>query len=251
MKKKLLLFFLLLTSISIVFAQNKTITGKVTDQKDGSPLPGVSVVVKGMPASGTQTNATGNYTISVPAGAKTLVFKYVGYKEADLPITGNTIDAQLEFDPKQLTEVVVVGYGTQKRANITGSIVTVSGKETENTPVTTFEQALQGRTAGVNIQVDGGKLGQGVKISIRGVASVSAGTQPLVVVDGIIINQTDLSSNGAATNPLPGRSVARGDPVRQPLADRAHLSRAGGQPVPAAGQIRAESVHAGHQDIRG
>ncbi|MDB5134834.1 MAG: TonB dependent receptor, partial [Mucilaginibacter sp.] len=86
--------------------------------------------------------------------------------------------------------------------NITGSIATVSGKEIENTPVTTFEQALQGRTSGVNIQADGGKLGQGVKISIRGTSSVTAGTQPLVVVDGIIINETDLSTNGAPTNPL-------------------------------------------------
>jgi len=97
---------------------------------------------------------------------------------------------------------VVVGYGTQKRGSLTGSIASVSGKDVAETPVTTFEQALQGKTAGVNIQAEGGKLGQGIKISVRGQSSISAGTQPLVVIDGIVVNQTDLSSNGATSNPL-------------------------------------------------
>src|SRR5580692_4054446 len=108
MKKKLLSFFLLFSCFSSVFAQNKVITGKVTDQKDGSPLPGVSVIVKGSTA-GTQTNLDGVYSLTVPDGAKALVFRYIGYKEADLPINGNIINAQLEYDPKQLSEVVVVG----------------------------------------------------------------------------------------------------------------------------------------------
>jgi len=202
MKKNLLSLFLLFSTFSSVFAQNRVISGKVTDQKGGSPLPGVSVIVKGLPSVGTQTDLNGLYSLSVPKDSRILVFRYIGYKEADLPISGSTLNVQLESDPKQLTEVLVVGYGTQKRANVTGAITSVSGKEVENTPVTTFEQALQGKTSGVNIQADGGKLGQGVKISIRGVASVSAGTQPLVVIDGIVINQSDLSNNGAATNPL-------------------------------------------------
>ncbi|HTE01068.1 MAG TPA: TonB-dependent receptor [Mucilaginibacter sp.] len=201
MKKNLLSLFLLFSCFSFAFAQNKVITGKVTDQKDGSPLPGVSVTVKGV-SGGTQTGSNGSYSITVPAGTQTLIFRYIGYKEADKPVSGSVLDVQMMEDSKQLTEVVVVGYGTQQRASITGSITTVSGKETENTPVTTFEQALQGKTAGVNIQAGNGKLGQGIKISVRGTASISGGTQPLVVIDGIIVNQIDLSTNGATSDPL-------------------------------------------------
>lgn len=202
MKKKLLtLLVLLVTTISLVTAQTQTITGKVTDQKDGTPLPGVSVILKGL-TGGTQTTLNGTYSIAVPPGEHTLVFRYIGYKQVERLVTGSTMDIQLEQDSKQLTEVVVVGYGTQKRATLTGSIATVSGKETENTPVTTFEQAIQGKTAGVNIQAGNGKLGQGIKISVRGTASISGGTQPLVVIDGIIANQIDLSNNGATSDPL-------------------------------------------------
>ncbi|ASU34078.1 SusC/RagA family TonB-linked outer membrane protein [Mucilaginibacter xinganensis] len=202
MKKNLLSFFLLLFCFSSAFAQNRVIKGKVTDQKDGLPLPGVTVMAKGAASTGTQTDLNGLYTLTIPDGIKSLSFKYIGYKEAILPVSGAVLDVQMEADPKQLTEVVVVGYGTQKRGSLTGSIASVSGKDVAETPVTTFEQAIQGKTAGVNIQAEGGKLGQGIKISVRGQSSISAGTQPLVVIDGIIVNQTDLSSNGATSNPL-------------------------------------------------
>ena len=160
MKKKLLTFFLLILLSDIAFAQNVAITGKVTDQKDGTPLPGVSVTVKGVPGIGTQTQSDGTFNLSVPNASKIIVFKFIGYKEADLTLSGKPMNVQLEPDSKQLTEVVVVGYGTQKRSSITGAITSVSGKEVENTPVTTLEQALQGKTAGVNIQAGNGKLGQ-------------------------------------------------------------------------------------------
>jgi len=202
MKKNLLSFFLLLFTFSFAFAQNRVIKGTVTDQKDGSPLPGVTVIVKGATSNGTQTDLNGLYTLTVPASAKTLQFKYIGYKEADLPIQGNTVNVQLESDPKQLSEVVVVGYGVQKRANITGAIATVSGKDVENTPVTSFEQALQGKTAGVNIQAGNGKLGQAITISVRGTSTISGSTQPLIVIDGTVVNTANISSDAAATNPL-------------------------------------------------
>ncbi|HWZ03540.1 MAG TPA: TonB-dependent receptor [Mucilaginibacter sp.] len=202
MKKNLLSFFLLLSSFSFVFAQTIVIRGKVTDQKDGSSLPGVSVIVKGIPSVGTQTDLNGLYSLSVPTTARVLVFRYIGYKETDLPINGGILNVQMEADPKQLSEVVVVGYGTQKRADITGSITTVSGKDVENTPVTTFEQALQGKTAGVNIQANNGKLGQGISINVRGISTISGNSQPLIIIDGIVINTDDLSGNGASTDPL-------------------------------------------------
>jgi TonB-linked SusC/RagA family outer membrane protein len=202
MKKKLLIFLLLLSCITTAFAQNRVITGKVTDQKDGSPLPGVNVTVKGLQGTGTQTGINGTYSLSVPAGTQVLSFRFLGYKESTLTVSGATQDVQLEQDSKQLTEVVVVGYGTQKRQSITGSISSISSKEVEGLPVTSFDQALQGRAAGVNIQSSNGKLGQGVKISIRGTASISAGTQPLVVLDGVVLNTGDLSGSVANSNPL-------------------------------------------------
>ncbi|RFZ82979.1 TonB-dependent receptor [Mucilaginibacter terrenus] len=202
MKKILLSFLLLFVSVTFAFSQNSVITGKVTDQKDGSALPGVTVSVKGSPNIGVQTDINGSYSLSVPASAKTLVFKYIGYKDFELSISGTVLNAALTTDSKQLGEVVVVGYGTQKRQNITGSVASIAAKEIGNTPVTTLEQAIQGKAAGVVIQANNGKLGQGIKISVRGTSSISAGTQPLIVLDGIILNQGDLSSTSAATNPL-------------------------------------------------
>jgi TonB-linked SusC/RagA family outer membrane protein len=202
MKKNLLTILLLFSCMSLVLAQNRVITGKVTDQKDGSPLPGVSVTVKGAAGIGTQTDVSGAYKLSVPVTAKTLVFRFVGFKLVELPISGNVINTQLEQDSKQLTEVVVVGYGTQKRANITGSIASVSAKQIEGTPVTSLEQAIQGKAAGVFIQSNNGKLGQGIQVRVRGSSSVSAGTQPLYILDGIPITTDNLSSTSAGTNPI-------------------------------------------------
>jgi TonB-linked SusC/RagA family outer membrane protein len=202
MKKNLLSFFLLFSCFSFAFAQTKVITGKVTDQKDGSPLPGVSVIAKGATSVGTQTDINGTYRITVSNAVKTLVFRYVGYKEAELPAAGGVVNVQLEYDPKQLSEVLVVGYGTQKRANVTGSIASVAGKDIEYTPVPTFSEALQGKAAGVVIQANNGKLGQGMTISVRGTSTISGNTQPLVVIDGTVINNSNLSSDDAASDPL-------------------------------------------------
>lgn len=201
MKKFLLSFLLLFAAVTLAFSQNSVVTGRVTDQKDGSALPGVTVTVKGSPTIGTQTDINGKYSLSVPAG-KVLVFKFVGYKAVELAASGSVINASLETDSKQLTEVVVVGYGTQKRQDITGAISSISAKEIESTPVTSLEQAIQGKSAGVFIQADNGKLGQGISIKIRGASSVSAGQQPLYVLDGIPITTDNLSSTGAATNPI-------------------------------------------------
>ena len=202
MKKNLLTILLLFSCISSVLAQNRVITGKVTDQKDGAPLPGVSVTVKGVSGTGTQTGVNGTYSLSVSAGTKVLVFRFLGYKETTITVNGSTQNVQLEQDAKQLTEVVVVGYGTQKRQNITGSIASVSAKQIENTPVTSLEQAMQGKAAGVFVQSDNGKLGQSISIRVRGSSSVSAGTQPLYILDGIPITTENLSSTDAATNPI-------------------------------------------------
>jgi len=202
MIKRLLGGLCLIFSFLLAKSQTTLVSGTVTDAKDGSVIPGVSVLAQGVPGIGTQTDSKGAYQLSVPPSAKQLSFKYVGYRESAVSISGKTLNIQLQPDAKQLNELLVVGYGTQKRADVTGAIASVTGKEVENTPVTTFEQAIQGKAAGVFVQANNGKLGQGIKISVRGTASISAGTQPLVVVDGIIINNENLSSTTAATDPL-------------------------------------------------
>ncbi|MFC0517569.1 SusC/RagA family TonB-linked outer membrane protein [Mucilaginibacter angelicae] len=202
MKKHLLTILLLCTCIAVGFAQNRVITGKVTDQKDGSPLPGVSVTVKGVTGLGTQTDISGGYKLSVPATAKVLTFSFLGYLPKEVAISGATVNAQLGTDSKILNEVVVVGYGTQSKRSLTGSVSKIKGADIENIPVPSLESAIQGRSPGVYIQAQNGKLGQGIQVRIRGASSISAGSQPLYVVDGLPITVDDFSSNGASTNPL-------------------------------------------------
>ncbi|HEY9045710.1 MAG TPA: TonB-dependent receptor [Ohtaekwangia sp.] len=200
MKRGLLLLvagMLFLTS----YAQEKVISGKVTSAEDGSVLPGVNVLVKGT-TNGTVTDENGSYTLSVGANA-TLVFTFIGYTSQEIEIGArSSVDIQMAADAKQLSEVVVVGYGTQIKQDLTGNIASVSGKEIQNQPVPSFDQAMQGRAAGVFIESGNGKLGQGIKVRVRGAASVSASNEPLYVVDGIIVTTDNLSSTDAPTNPL-------------------------------------------------
>ncbi len=187
--------------ISLAFAQNKVITGRVTSSMAGA-IPGVSVYVKGAPANGTQTDATGAYKLSVPGDAKTLVFTFIGFKTKEVSITGATVNANLDEENTTLSDVVVVGYGTQIKRDVTGSVASVKSKDLENLPVTSFEQALQGKAAGVQISAQNGKLGQGITVRVRGAASVTAGSEPLYIVDGIPITSGDFSSTTAPTSAL-------------------------------------------------
>ncbi len=201
MKKFLLLIFSFVFVLS-TWAQDRAITGKVTSSDDGSALPGVNVVIKGT-TNGTVTDAEGKYSLSVPATGSSLVFSFIGLKTTEISVGERTmVDVSLESDIKQLSEVVVVGYGTQIKQDLTGNIASVKGDLVQNIPVPTFEQALQGRAAGVFIEAGNGKLGQGIKVRVRGSSSVSAGNQPLYVVDNIPITSGDQSNSNAATNPL-------------------------------------------------
>ncbi len=200
--KKLLFFLLSFTASLTVFAQNRTITGVITDAKDGSGLPGVSVTVKEIPTIGTQTDVSGKYSISVPANAKTLIINYIGFGTQQLPITGSVLNTAIRENAQQLSEVVVVGYGTQTRQSVTGSIAGVTAKDIAETPVPSVEQAIQGKIPGVAIQSNNGKLGQGIQIRVRGTSSLSASNQPLYVVDGIPITSSSQSGTDAPTNPI-------------------------------------------------
>ncbi|GAC1368279.1 MAG: TonB-dependent receptor [Hymenobacter sp.] len=158
------------------------VTGRVVDEK-GAGLPGVNVVIKGG-ANGTQTDADGKFTLAVPTGA-TLVFSFVGYTSQEVAVgTQTTINVTLAPDTKALNEVVVVGYGTQRRQDLTGAVARVDGTEIVNQPVQTPTQALQGKIAGVQIISDGTPNAQ-PKVRIRGTGTLLGGAEPLYVVDGV------------------------------------------------------------------
>jgi TonB-linked SusC/RagA family outer membrane protein len=200
MKKLLLSMILSLGAISFAFAQGKVITGKVTSAS--GPIPGVSVFVKGSPANGTQSDATGAFKLTVSDDAKTLVFSFIGYKTKEVPITGQTINANLDEENNTLSDVIVVGYGTQNRRDVTGSIAKVTAADLKDKPLTTIESALQGKAPGVFINSSSGKLGQALQIRVRGISSISASNQPLFVIDGVPIVSEALGTFTEADNPL-------------------------------------------------
>ena len=184
-----------------MYAQNRTVSGKITDAKDSSPLSGVTVKAKG------QTNVVlsqqdGSFTITIPTGTNNLEFSYVGYADLEVPVSDN-MNIRMSASERNLSEVVVVGYGRAVKRNLTGSISKVGSKEVENFPEPSFETAIQGKAAGVVVESGSGKLGQGIKIRIRGTSSISANSQPLYVIDGLPVistSQSDITND--PTNPL-------------------------------------------------
>jgi TonB-linked SusC/RagA family outer membrane protein len=180
-----------------VQAQNRPITGRVVGS-DGAGLPGVTVLVKGG-TLGTATDIEGRYTLSVPATATTLVFSFVGFDSREAKIGDGPINVTLLSNPTSLDEAVVVGYGTQERRDLTGSISTVQGEAVANLATPSFAQQLGGRAAGVNVQTPSALLGTQPRIQIRGTNSISSGSYPLVVVDGqpIFTGNTSAFANGS------------------------------------------------------
>lgn len=192
-------------AVGTAFAQNRTITGKVVGADDGLPLPGVSVRVKGG-NQGTTTGGDGSFSLNVPAGRQTLSFTYIGYVTQDVALgASSNLSIRLVSDAKQLSEVVVVGYGAQSRALSTQTVSTVNSESFKNAPIISPQQILQGQAAGVNMINSSGVLGSAAQITIRGGSSLNAGGQPLYVVDGVPLNTGNYTqAQGAATglNPL-------------------------------------------------
>ncbi|NLR64270.1 TonB-dependent receptor [Chitinophaga varians] len=166
-------------------AQSKQVEGNVV-AKDKTPLVGVTVAVKGG-TSGTQTDANGHFKLQVANSSNAvLVFSFIGYTRHEEPVSGRgVISITLEEDQKKLEEIVVVGYGQQKKKDVTGSIASVSSKAIQEVPVTNAQQALQGRTPGVDVISNSAKPGDEPTVRIRGTRSLSAGNDPLYVIDGI------------------------------------------------------------------
>lgn len=184
-----------------MLAQDIIIRGQVTSSDDNTPLPGVSVQLKGT-TRGISTDAQGKYQLTAPAGGR-LVFSFIGYSAKEVVINNQTtINVTLLGDSQQLSEVVVTGYGTQQRRDATGSISSVKGVAIAQTPIQSFESGLAGRSAGVQITVPNGVLNNPPVFRIRGTNSISLSSQPLIIVDGIPTYTGDYGSTNAPTNPL-------------------------------------------------
>lgn len=176
---------LLMLIASSAWSQSRTVTGKVTSADDGTGIPGVNVVEKGT-NNGTVTDVDGNYEINVSEGA-TLVFSFVGYAGQEVAVgTQNTIDANLMADVTSLDEVVVVGYGTQEKKELTSAVTSVKEADFNRGTVNSPIQLLQGKVAGLNITRPGGDPNAGFNVRLRGVSTFGANAEPLVVIDGVI-----------------------------------------------------------------
>ena len=184
-------------------AQAQEVTGTVSDAS--GPLPGASVVVKGT-TNGTQTDFDGNYALEVEGDA-TLVFSYIGYLTQEIAVNGQTtINATMQEDAEALEEVIVIGYGTTTVKDATGSVTSVTSDDFNGGVISSPEQLIQGKTAGVNIQQTSGEPGSGININIRGANSVRANNNPLFVVDGVALfgESTDAQGDAGSAqgNPL-------------------------------------------------
>ncbi|UBM59347.1 TonB-dependent receptor [Marinilongibacter aquaticus] len=189
---------ILLSTLS-TWAQNH-ITGVVTDVSDGSPLIGVSVVEKGS-SNGTLTDADGTYSIDASSPNAVLVYSYTGFQPQEITVGSQTkIDVVLDLSDNILSEVVVVGYGTRKKSDLTGSISQISAKDYKDQPIVRMENALQGRASGVTVTRASGSPGSPIKVRVRGINSITGTNDPLVVIDGIIGGDlTSLNPNDIET----------------------------------------------------
>ena len=202
-KQLLHVFYLLVLCFFVMpaMAQNKVISGNVTDKSDGTPLIGVSISTASNTGQGTISDVNGNYKISVPEETKTLVFTYLGYNKQVVSIAGkSSVSVILETNSSNLNEVVVIGYGTQRIKDATGSVSYITSKDFNKGVIATPEQLLQGRIAGVQVTPASGEPGAGSTINIRGSSSIRSNNTPLYVVDGVPLD------NGGTSGGLDGGS---------------------------------------------
>ena len=198
MKKiSVLIMFLAVLGLQLAQAQVRQITGTLTSAEDGSPIPGVQIVVVGT-TIGAISDVDGNYSIDVPESATTLQFSFVGLTTQAIDISGRSvIDVVMEEDLQALGEIIVTGYSTRGKNQLTGSTVQVSADVLKEVPVTSVDQALQGKVAGLIINTTSGTPGSTQDIRIRGISSISAGNEPLFVIDGVPVIQGNISGSSA------------------------------------------------------
>lgn len=212
----MLVIALMTTMGTALHAQEITVSGKVTDKSTGEALPGVSVVIKGT-TSGTATDIDGNFTLPVKKGA-TLLFSFVGYQQQEIKVEDQRqLNVSLAADVVSLEEVIAVGYGVQKKKELTGAVAQVKAAEMEKIVASDFTKTLQGQVAGVSVVESSGRPGDQANIQIRGLGSISSDTQPLFVVDGIPYN----------SNPnIPAEQIASVDILKDGAAAAVYGTRA-------------------------
>jgi TonB-linked SusC/RagA family outer membrane protein len=195
MKSKFFALFILIFSFAIVKAQNKTVTGKVTSDA-GEALSGATVSLKGTQKA-TTTNSSGEYSISVsPTGKEILIFSFVGKDPKEISVgERNIINVSLTNSTSTLNDVVVIGYGTVKRKDLTGAVSSVSGKEIATAPVANVAQAMQGKLPGVSVVSQDGRPGADIAIRVRGGGSISQSNQPLILIDGVPGTLSDIPAD--------------------------------------------------------
>ncbi len=188
MMKNIMLFFVALLVSCHVMAQQTVVTGTITDANDGSPLIGANVVVKGVTSVGTIADINGKFSINLPAGRRVLTISCIGYKSQDITLASGqkVVNVAMREDTELLDEVVVIGYGTMKKSDLSGASSSVGEDKIKATIATNLDQAMQGRAAGVNTVMTSGAPGSAASVRIRGQATLNAGAEPLYVIDGVI-----------------------------------------------------------------
>ena len=194
-QRSLLLVALLLMGCLQLFAQTRTIKGEVTDAQNGDPLIGATIMVEGE-KGGTVTDFDGNFVLQVSSSAKKIKVSYIGYIDKILAISEN-MKVNLESDSKALADVVVIGYGTARKSDLTGSVATVKAKDFNKGLVSSPEQLINGKVSGVQIMSNSGSASAGSTIRVRGGASLNASNDPLIVLDGVPLEQGGISGNSS------------------------------------------------------
>jgi TonB-linked SusC/RagA family outer membrane protein len=190
-----------LTPMKIVNTIDRTIQGKVTDKQTGETLPGVNILIKGT-STGTATDASGKYSLTVPNDNTTLIFSFVGYESYEITVGNQSnLDVSLSTDSRTMDELVVIGYGTVRKSDLTGSVGAIKGDKLLDRQATNVAQSLQGRIPGVDVAINSSAPGYQPRIRIRGVGSINSSLEPLYVVDGIVgvsnpnlLNPNDIES---------------------------------------------------------
>lgn len=188
-----LLFVLAMLCALYSFSQSKTVTGTVTDSRDGQPLAGVTVTVKGT-SNSTTSQPDGSFSISAPANATTLVFSSVGYQALEAPIGTGVVNVQLNIGQNTLSEVVITGYAVQNKRQVAGSISRIKADEIKLQPIGSFDKALQGKIPGLLSQSMSGQPGAPATVTIRGKGSINGSNTPLFIMDGVQINSADFAT---------------------------------------------------------
>jgi len=224
-KGALLLCAFLLAAVS-GFSQTRQVTGKVTDSKDGSPVANASVTIKGT-KTGTTTDASGNFKISVSGSSDVLVISSVGFGRTEIPVGDQAqVAVSLTGSAAALTEVVVVGYGTQRKKDLTGAIATVGSKDFVKGALQTPEQLIAGKVAGVQITPNNGAPGSGSVIRIRGGASLNASNDPLIVIDGVPVDNGGVAGSSNPLNLINPNDIETFTILKDPSAAAIYGSRA-------------------------